>query len=218
MPALISVLVMAAGRGERFSGRKQFFNFGESTVAGRACSLFKNLEEVTNIYLVYPPDMSFRKVKKEGKIPPGVEFVKGGLIREESVEKGLEKVKSEYVLIHDAARPFCRPEVIKRVIAEMKISGAAAAALTPDSSVVYREEKGSFVTLDRDRVYLIQTPQGYRSEDIRRAYACRGRGGYTDSSSVARQAGIMVKMVEGDKGNIKITRRGDYDAAVGGEK
>ncbi len=204
---------MAAGSGERFGGPKQFFSFGPVTVAEKSCSLFRNINGVERVIAVYPSNMTEQQVRREGAFSPGTDLVKGGVLREESVEKGLDAVKTPYVLIHDAARPLCPREVIIRVIEEMKQSGAAVPGINPDSSVRY-EKPAESVCLDRNRVFLLQTPQGYRTEDIVKAYKTKKKSGYTDSSAVAEEAGIKVKIVDGDKGNIKITARGDYENII----
>lgn len=201
---------MAAGRGERFGGRKQFFDFCSTTVAGASCDLFLNLEGLDKVFLVYPPDMKRGEVEKKAKLNSPVELVRGGDLREKSVEKGLDKVKSKYVLIHDAARPLCPLAVINNVVREMKKSGAAVPALRP-SSALARASGSSFVPLDRNSVYLIQTPQGYKSAEIRAAYKNRKSRAYPDSSAVAYEQGIKVKPVEGDRLNVKITERADYE-------
>ncbi len=204
---------MAAGSGERFGGLKQFLSFGTVTVAEKSCSLFRDIDGIARIIVVYPPGMTEQQARLQGGFSPETELVSGGRIREESVEKGLNTVKTPYVLIHDAARPNCPADVILRVIEEMKNSGAAVPGINPDSSVRY-EKNNESVSLGRNRVFLVQTPQGYRTEDIVKAYKRRKKSGYTDSSAVAEESGIKVKIVAGDKDNIKITGRGDYENII----
>lgn len=220
MQELISVLVMAAGAGERFGGRKQFLNLNSSTVLETSCSLFRKIEEVEKIFVVYPPDMSEAEVRERGKFSSMPEFIRGGRLREESVQKGLEKINTDYVIIHDAARPMCPRGVINRVIKEMIQSGAVVPAVTAESTVKIKT-RGKIKQVNRNNVFLIQTPQGYRSKEIREAYKRRKNGRYTDSSSIAQEAGIKVKIVKGDKRNIKITDSFDYKRIIrekGGEK
>ncbi|MFC2062035.1 IspD/TarI family cytidylyltransferase [Elusimicrobiota bacterium] len=203
------VLIMAAGKGERFGDRKQFLKFGEATAVNIAVELFKKVEGISNIFVVYPPDMTEEEFMEEGKPGEDAIMVRGGILREESVKNGLEKVESDYVLIHDAARPACTEGLVRRVRDAAAEYGAAVPGINPASTINYIEN-GNIRILDRNRVYFIQTPQCYKTSEITTAYNDRKKNGYTDSSAVAREAGIEVKLVEGEARNIKITYRDDY--------
>ncbi len=210
MRGLISVIIMAAGRGERFGGAKQFFSLRGKTIARTSCDLFFGFKEVDQVIAVYPRDLSKERARKLGGFSNETELVGGGKLREQSVERGLEKVKNKYVLIHDAARPLCPPQVIERVIKETCRKGSAVPAVSPSSSVKCMLD-GEIRSVDREKVFLIQTPQGYLTEDIRMAYRKRKKKVYTDSSSLAQEAGININLVPGDRKNIKITDRSDYE-------
>ncbi len=207
MPSSVDILIMAAGSGKRFGRRKQFLQLGKSTVLGETVGLFKNIREVKKIIVVYPSDMSEEEVKRKGMIE-NVTLIKGGIQREDSVRNGLGEVNSEYVLIHDAARPACGVNLIKRVIEATLKYDAAVPGVNPSSTVKYSDGE-KLRTLDRSRVYLVQTPQGFRASKIKEAYnAVTGR--FTDSSSVAESSGFDVKIIQGEKDNIKITTPEDY--------
>lgn len=216
MPGFIDVLIMAAGHGQRFGQKKQFLKFGNTTVLGAAVKLFDNIKvrkshkEINRVIVVFPPDMNEYDVRKKGMLSEDIGLTMGELKRKDSVSNGLELVKEDYVLIHDAARPDCSAGTIKRVIEAMFKYGAVAPAIRPSSTVKYLEN-GRLKPLSREKVLIIQTPQGYRTSEIKRAYQAAGTEEYTDSSSIAQAAGINVRVVDGDNWNIKITLPEDYE-------
>jgi len=117
----------------------------------------------------------------------------------------------EIVLVHDAARPFVTPALIKRVVDESRRSGACIPAIPVNQTV--KEVAGSTIlrTLDRSRLVLAQTPQGFRREILLQAFARAEEDGFygTDESILVERIGIPVSVVEGEPGNIKITFRHD---------
>jgi 2-C-methyl-D-erythritol 4-phosphate cytidylyltransferase len=205
----VDAIIMAAGLGERFGQRKQFLDFGDTTVLGWSVRLFKNIEKINNVIVVFPPDMEAEEVRRRGRLDNDVFLIKGGVEREHSVMNGLNAVESEYVLIHDAVRPACTTQLVGRVIESVCQYGAAVPGIKPVSTVKL-EESGKFQAIDRNRVFLIQTPQGFKTSIIKNAYENKKSTNSTDSSSVAEEAGIDVKIVEGEKENIKITVPQDY--------
>jgi 2-C-methyl-D-erythritol 4-phosphate cytidylyltransferase/2-C-methyl-D-erythritol 2,4-cyclodiphosphate synthase len=125
---------------------------------------------------------------------------------------------TEVVLVHDAARPFVSEDLITRAIDAAAAYGAAIAALpvtdtvkrvTPDAAAPVIVE-----TLSRDAIYLAQTPQAFRRSVLKDAVAL-GRSGVdaTDEAGLAERAGHAVRVVEGDRGNVKITTAADLDRA-----
>ncbi len=137
----------------------------------------------------------------------------GGKERQHSVENGLKEVPgdADIVLIHDAARPFSDPELIKRVIIGAEASGAAIPVL-PVMDTLRREEAGLTRTLSREGVFQVQTPQGFRRDLILRAYA-QSPLDLTDDAGLVELLGERVSLVEGDARNFKITLQGDMRMA-----
>ncbi|MBN2407308.1 MAG: 2-C-methyl-D-erythritol 4-phosphate cytidylyltransferase [Elusimicrobia bacterium] len=207
---LFDVLVMAAGKGQRYGGRKQFLGLGGTTLLGSSVELFRGFDMIRNIIVVYPDDMDEKEVLEKGKVTGAVTCVMGAEKREDSVLNGLREAVSEYVLIHDAARPVCTRRFVADLAQTVREFGSAVPGINPSSTVRY-DEGGKTVILDRKRVYLVQTPQGYRTSEIREAYMRRKDREYTDSSSVMQDAGREVKIVPGDPMNIKVTYPEDYE-------
>lgn len=132
-------------------------------------------------------------------------LVKGGEQRFDSVKNGLNSIKSEAIIaIHDAVRPLVSNELISKTFREAEISGSAVTAVKSKDSV--RQQQGSqTIPLNRDEIFLIQTPQVFSSSILNKAYKQEYRSTFTDDASVVEQSGVQVKLTEGELKNIKIT-------------
>ena len=134
---------------------------------------------------------------------------------------GVDAVRdgTDIVLVHDAARPFCPPALIDRVIDAAAETGAAVPALRATDTIkeAAATEGPPMVasTLPRDRIWLAQTPQGFRLDVLRGAVEV-GRGGIeaTDEALLAERMGHPVRLVEGDVANLKVTTAADVDRAA----
>ena len=145
----------------------------------------------------------------------------GGRKRQDSAARGVEAVArrgARWVLVHAAARPLARPELFSRVLAAARRTGAAAAA-APCVDTVKESDDGRLVkaTLDRSRLWLAQTPQGFRVDLLRRAQERAAAEGYiaTDEAGLMEWQGHDVELVSSDRGNLKITAPEDLELARG---
>lgn len=145
-----------------------------------------------------------------------VRLVEGGDHRQDSVRAGLLAVpRSELVLVHDAARPLCPPDVFRRVLDAAREHGAATAAIPVVDSVKRVTADGRVIaSLDRDELVAVQTPQGFRVELLLRAHhqALADDVRADDDCALVERLGHEVRVVMGDPGNLKVTRPGDLDA------
>lgn len=160
---------------------------------------------LTEIYLV----VAREEVVKSLVSPLPVTLVTGGRTRQESVCAGLAAVPktTEYVLIHDGARPFVSPELIGRVLKALRESGACFPGI-PLSDTVYEARAGRLTkVLARDDCVAVQTPQGFRRELIVQAHENARAHGITatDDAALVNLLGHTVVVVEGEQGNIKLT-------------
>jgi 2-C-methyl-D-erythritol 4-phosphate cytidylyltransferase/2-C-methyl-D-erythritol 2,4-cyclodiphosphate synthase len=153
-------------------------------------------------------------------IGASISIVCGGLRRQDSVATAFDHVApaTEIVLVHDAARPFVSAQLIDRCIDAAARYGGAIAAL-PASDTVKRvaQDAGAMridATLPRESIYLAQTPQAFKRSVLEDAVAL-GRAGVdaTDEAMLAEKAGHVVRIVEGDPENVKITTADDLVAA-----
>jgi 2-C-methyl-D-erythritol 4-phosphate cytidylyltransferase len=176
--------------------------------------LFLGLEEVGQIVVPGPP-AQLEAVRRlvEGMRPRSpVHVCPGGQTRQQSVRAGLgELAGCDYVLVHDAARPLATPRLVRRVLAAAVESGAAIPGLPPRDAVK-RVEGGRLVeSLERSRLVLAQTPQGFAYQLFERAHfeaADAGLVGDDDGQLVAA-TGHPVTVVEGEPTNIKLTTSDD---------
>jgi 2-C-methyl-D-erythritol 4-phosphate cytidylyltransferase/2-C-methyl-D-erythritol 2,4-cyclodiphosphate synthase len=219
--AQVAVVVVAAGRGERAGGGmpKQFRRVGDEIML-RRCLLM--LADTPNVGLVQPVIRPEDRTLFDAAADTidVLEPVFGGATRQASVRAGLEALvprKPDIVLVHDAARPFATPALVKRAIAAAEKTGAAVPGL-PVTDTIKAVDDGGFVaqTLDRNRLRAIQTPQGFAFVpllDAHRRAAEQGRADFTDDAALAEWAGMKVSVFEGESGNIKITNADDFARA-----
>jgi 2-C-methyl-D-erythritol 4-phosphate cytidylyltransferase/2-C-methyl-D-erythritol 2,4-cyclodiphosphate synthase len=220
----VTAIIAAAGLGRRLGSPtpKQFLTLGGLTVLERAVRAFDACPRITDMVVV-----THREAvdQAEQYLPAGgkpVSLVVGGATRQESVGLGFAGVPpgAEYIVVHDAARPFVTCGLIERTLDAAIESGAAIAALPSPDTVKELEtiDDRLFVrrTIPRDAVYLAQTPQAFRKDILADAVA-RGRGGAvaTDEAGLVELAGYPVRLVEGDAFNVKITTERDLPLARG---
>lgn len=133
------------------------------------------------------------------------QLVKGGTHRFDSVKNGIKAIKSKAIIaIHDAVRPLLSSQLIDRSFQEASLSGNAVTAIKSRDSV--RQQIGKHtIPLNREEIYLIQTPQTFSSDIIKKAYRQEFRNEFTDDASVAEHSGIKINLIEGEYRNFKIT-------------
>ena len=139
----------------------------------------------------------------------------GGDSRQASVLSGLSLLPADaaYVLVHDGARPLVDAACVRRVLFGAKRYGAAAAAVPLDDTLKRADETGLVEeTVPRDRLFRMQTPQGFRTDILRKAHEAAA-GVLTDDAALAEAAGYPVCLVEGSAANIKLTRPEDVEMA-----
>jgi 2-C-methyl-D-erythritol 4-phosphate cytidylyltransferase len=218
------VILVAAGTGERLGASvpKAFVSIGGRPLLAHALDGIAASSEVGSLIVVVPPgaEADARAVVAEIAGPPLEGVVAGGATRQESVRLGLRAVGSgaDVALIHDAARPFARPEVFRRVVAALSAADHAEGAIpvvpSPDTVKLVRD---GFVTetVPRAQLGLVQTPQGFRLDVLRRVHADppMGMEDATDDALLLELAGYRVAAVEGDPANFKITTPEDLRRA-----
>ena len=218
----VSAIIAAGGRGTRLGGGvpKQLRLLGGRTLLERSVAPFDASGRIDEIVVVLPGDLLHAQPAALGRLRTPLRCVEGGARRQDSVAAGAAAIspRSELVVVHDAARPFCTPALIGRTLDAARESGAAIAALPATDTVkeCRREDGAAFVaaTLARERIFLAQTPQAFRVDVLRAALACGHEGAEaTDEAALAERAGLPVRLVEGDPGNVKITGEADLAAA-----
>lgn len=209
-------LLVAGGQGERVGGKipKQYQLLGGQPVLRRAARVLVDHPEVDAVRVVIRPADRARYDAATAGFDL-LEPVPGGATRQESVLRGLESLSAiapEIVLIHDAARPLCHPEVITRVLAALSSARAAVPCVPVRDTLKRGSGLGAVVdaTVEREHLWQAQTPQGFYYPDILAAHRQRAGQSLTDDAAVAEQEGMAVTIVAGDEHNIKITTGEDF--------
>lgn len=212
-----AAVIVAAGRGERAGGSvpKQYARIGGEPVLRRTVGVFAAHPAVSTVVAVIQPD--HEALARQAVGPAPVQFVAGGESRQESVYNGLkflEKFDPEFVLVHDAARPFVTAGIVGRCLDAARRHGAAAAGV-PMADTVKKTDGAGLVTdtIARDRLWRAQTPQAFRYRDLMAAHAAAAGRALTDDAAVAEAAGLAVAMSPGSEDNFKITAAGDLARA-----
>jgi 2-C-methyl-D-erythritol 4-phosphate cytidylyltransferase len=136
-------------------------------------------------------------------------LVKGGSSRFHSVKNALAVVDREMLVgIHDGVRPLVSPELIKRVFNAATVTGHAVPTISFNESVRMIDHDSNH-PVNRNLLQIIQTPQVFLSSLIKKAYDQPYRDDFTDDATVLETLGITIRLVEGDRDNIKITTRQD---------
>jgi len=213
-------IVVAAGTSSRLGGAtpKQFRKLGGESVAARSVRALAGCAEIDGVIVVLaegeiggPHSATLRGIDRVSAVVPG------GATRMASSLAGIEAAgAAEFVLVHDAARPFVEPALVAAVLKGARLHGAAVPAL-PALDTVKREDGAGFVaeTLDRRTLRLAQTPQGARRDWLLEALRSAAASGIevTDEAQALERAGRRVAVVPGDPANMKITTQEDWDEA-----
>jgi 2-C-methyl-D-erythritol 4-phosphate cytidylyltransferase/2-C-methyl-D-erythritol 2,4-cyclodiphosphate synthase len=168
--------------------------------------------------VIHPDDRNlFVDTSRGFEVPPPVS---GGATRQASVLAGLEALapaNPDYVLIHDAARPFVSRALIERGLIAAQESGAAIPAIPVTDTVKSVDEAGRVVrTFDRATLRAVQTPQIFRFKPLLEAHQrakAEGRLDFSDDAALAEWAGLPVSTFEGELSNIKLTNPEDFQRA-----
>lgn len=215
----VSAVVVAAGKSSRMNmdTNKQYIEIGGVPVLARTLLAFQNCDKVREIIVVVNgQDILFCKqeIIDNYDLDKVKKLVAGGEERQESVYNGLIEVseKCDIVLIHDGARPFVREESIYESISAAFEYGASCVAV-PSKDTIKSADDDGFVnrTLDRKKLWIIQTPQAFRYELIMDAHRKAMEDGFkgTDDAVLVERLGLPLKLIMGSYDNIKITTQED---------
>jgi 2-C-methyl-D-erythritol 4-phosphate cytidylyltransferase len=200
-------VVPAAGSGERLgAGRpKAFVKLGGKPLLEHALDGLRGSGVIDDVVVAVPPALT-----DEAKLIFGgaAEIVAGGADRTESVRLALDVVgDAEFVLVHDAARALTPVALIIRVVRALEAGHSAVVPGLPLTDTIKAVDANGVVldTPERAGLRAVQTPQGFRTDVLRRAYERAGAGVVTDDASLVEQGGTPVQIVDGDPLAFKIT-------------
>lgn len=216
-----SAVIVAAGQSTRMGGvSKQMLTVGGIPVIARTLLAFERAKSIKNIVVVTRESdiLAFQMVAQKYMISKLTDIIVGGANRQESVKNGINRLESdtEYVLIHDGARPLISVELIDRVAENCKQYGATSCAVSVKDTI--KEVRDGLITktIDRSNLYAMQTPQAFPYSQYRECInSIDDLSVYTDDCAVAEGSGVSIRIIDGDYNNIKITTKEDIAIAEG---
>ena len=208
-----TALIVAAGKGQRAGGSvpKQFRLLGGKPVLRWAVEALIRHPAVQSTRIVIGEEQQESAAAALEGLDVG-EFITGGAERADSVRAGLAAIDTDAVLVHDAARPFCPPAVVDRLLAALEFFEGAAPVL-PVGDTLARVDETLGEPVDRSGLARIQTPQAFRLDALKSAYERWTGPSPTDETTVVRAAGMKVSAVEGDPALEKLTAPSDFERA-----
>lgn len=209
-------IVPAAGIGVRMGANrpKQLLEVNGTPILALTLRILQDCDAVDRVILVAPEEdleRCRRDIVGRFRLDKVMEVIPGGERRQDSVRLGLEAAGEDFdlVVIHDGVRPLAGGELLEKVVLAAGKYGAAVAGLPARETVKEADECGLVVrTLDRSGIWLIQTPQAFSTEILRKAHECARREGWpeaTDDAALVEKLGVPVKIVRGSERNIKVT-------------
>jgi 2-C-methyl-D-erythritol 4-phosphate cytidylyltransferase/2-C-methyl-D-erythritol 2,4-cyclodiphosphate synthase len=208
-----TALIVAAGSGSRMGGDlpKQFRLLGGKPVLRWAVESLIRHPAVRSVRVVVGQGQQDQAAVALGSLDIG-ELIQGGAERADSVRAGLNAIAADAVLVHDAARPFCPPAVVDRLLASLEFVDGAAPVL-PVGDTLSRVGETLGDPVDRRGMVRVQTPQAFRLDALKSAYDRWSGPTPTDETTVVRAAGMKVAAVEGDPALEKLTLPADFERA-----
>ncbi len=205
---MISLVLTCAGNGTRagFSNNKLLQKINGKTVVETTFTAFKN----TNFFDEIIVTASEIDAEIFAKILPSATIVLGGKTRFLSVKNALSKVRGDIVLVHDGARPFTSKKVISDCIETAKKYGSAICAVPQTDTIAKAENDEIISVLGKDNLYSIQTPQGFNTTELKKAFSLATRDDYPDESSIYSEFIKKPRLSQGEKSNIKLTFMEDF--------
>jgi 2-C-methyl-D-erythritol 4-phosphate cytidylyltransferase/2-C-methyl-D-erythritol 2,4-cyclodiphosphate synthase len=209
----VTALIVAAGSGSRMGGElpKQYRTIGGKSVLAHAVDAMTSHPRIKTVRVVIGAGQEEQAEQALNGRDVGALIV-GGAERADSVKAGLAQIDEDIVLVHDAARPFCPPQVIDRLLDALE-QGDGSVPVLPVADTLATGARQLDAMIDRAGLLRVQTPQAFHLEDLRYAMEETGGRAATDESSILVEAGLKVVAVEGDPRLEKITSQSDFDRA-----
>ena len=205
-----TILIVAGGRGTRMGGPqpKQFLELAGRPVLMHTLEAFDRWDASARFIVVLPEDQidTWKRLCEAHVFGRIHRVVAGGETRFHSVRNGLGAVASNgLIAVHDGVRPLVAPSVIAACFAAAADGGAAVPVVPVVESVREVDADGGSRPVDRTRLRVVQTPQVFRADVLRAAYCLPYDPRFTDDASVVEASGVAVRLVPGNRENIKLT-------------
>lgn len=215
-----TVMIPAAGSGQRMGAGKNklFLELGNKPILLHTLDVFEADPWCEGIFLAVKPEEQpiIERLLQQFGITKVRAFIEGGSERQHSVAACIQAYKGEgIVLVHDAARPFVDQEVVHELVRTAAEKGAAIAGVQAKDTMKYADGGIVLETVDRSKLWIIQTPQAFRYELLKEASELANRDQFlgTDESMLVERLGHPIHIVESTYDNVKMTTQ--EDLAVG---
>lgn len=213
-----AVIVVAAGSGSRMGGElpKQYLKLLGKPLIIHTLDKFHGFDpEMKKVVVLAPAQRDlWDEMAGSYAILGEIIIAEGGATRYDSVKNGLAHIEEGIIAgIHDAVRPFVSHDTLKRCYESAASAGSGIPVVEMDESVRMTDQKGGSVHMDRTRLKRVQTPQVFRSDQIKQAYQQPYNSLFTDDASVYEALFGKIVLVQGNRENIKITTPTDMKLA-----
>lgn len=214
-----AAIIVAGGKGLRMGSQlpKQFIPVAGMPILCRTILKFLQYDPEIRIYLALPASHFGIWAQISAPYIPACKYtmVEGGAERFHSVKNALDKIPQDIDLIavHDGVRPLISVKTIATAYMEATLHGNAVPCIAPPESIRMAETPDNNHPIDRGKVKLIQTPQVFSAEILRKAYCLPYTPSFTDDASVVETSGHSIHLIDGERQNIKITTIDDLQYA-----
>ena len=212
------VIIVAGGKGQRMKADfpKQFLVISGKPVLMHTIEKFYTFSKEIGVVVVLPgPYIKFwQSLCKKYNFKPPHKVVKGGKTRFDSVKNGLKLIGNDCVVaVHDGVRPLVSNNTLERAFSGAEKNGNAIPVIPVNDSLRKINQDNKSKPVKREKYFLVQTPQCFKSEILLKAYNQKYRKHFTDDASVVEAIGEEIHLVKGNVENIKLTRPFDLKVA-----
>ena len=217
-PGHNAVVIVAGGKGLRMGADvpKQFLPLTKKPMLMRTIEKFYEFDPTIQIVVVLHAAFVeyWKELSVEYKFEIPCQIIEGGETRFQSVKNGLSLVENyKTVGIHDAARPFVSTKLISQCYHHAEIEKCGVIPVVDEKNSLRKVQGSTHKPLDRSGVKIVQTPQVFPAEQIKKAYEAEYNSDFTDDATVAENAGMHVLLIQGEETNIKVTTTADLEFA-----
>lgn len=205
----VSLIIACAGCGARtgFKENKLLYKTDGYTVVERTLKAFNDSGLIDQI-VISASEKDFDVITS---ISNGATVVLGGSTRTQSVKNALSHVDGDVVLIHDGARPFVTKKIIQDCIATAVKNGSAIPVIPTRNTIIRKTENCAPEYVGKNGLYSVQTPQGFKTEYIKRAYAQIKDRTFNDDGEIYKEFIGDLSLYDGDAKNVKLTYAQDFE-------
>ena len=212
----IGVIIVAGGSGSRMKSNtpKQFIAINGKPLLQYTVDRFFDWNPNIDLVLVLPESEidNWKNLASKNNYSLNYRICSGGKERFDSVKNGLEVLENDLIMIHDGVRPFVSNPTLDRCLNTAITLGSAIPVISPVESIRKITPDGS-QPIDRESLSLVQTPQCFKINWLKKAYQQSYSVDFTDDASVVQKAGYPINLIKGNRENIKITTPDDLKLA-----